>query len=79
MAYSAPIGDRSFRRYGKRFRSERATTAAREGGVAVSGLEMSQNWAGISWKEEELQNVMKGIHDRRVQYGDMGAVTTSPV
>jgi glutamate dehydrogenase (NADP+) len=47
--------------------------AANAGGVAVSGLEMSQNSARISWKEEELQrllvDIMKGIHDRCVEYG----------
>lgn len=47
--------------------------AANAGGVAVSGLEMSQNSARISWKEEELQtllqDIMKGIHGSCVQYG----------
>ena len=47
--------------------------AANAGGVAVSGLEMSQNSAKISWKEEELQtlltDIMKGIHDSCVEYG----------
>ena len=47
--------------------------AANAGGVAVSGLEMSQNSAKISWKEDELQDllreIMKGIHDRCVEYG----------
>jgi glutamate dehydrogenase (NADP+) len=47
--------------------------AANAGGVAVSGLEMSQNSAKISWKEEELQTllteIMKGIHQSCVQYG----------
>jgi len=47
--------------------------AANAGGVAVSGLEMSQNSARISWKEEELQrlllDIMQGIHDRCVEYG----------
>lgn len=47
--------------------------AANAGGVAVSGLEMSQNSAKISWKEHELQDllreIMKGIHDRCVEYG----------
>ncbi|MFQ5953712.1 MAG: NADP-specific glutamate dehydrogenase [Kiloniellales bacterium] len=47
--------------------------AANAGGVAVSGLEMSQNSARISWKEEELQNllrdIMQGIHDKCVEYG----------
>ena len=47
--------------------------AANAGGVAVSGLEMSQNSARISWKEEELQellrNIMQGIHDQCAEYG----------
>ena len=47
--------------------------AANAGGVAVSGLEMSQNSARVSWKEEELQDllrsIMQGIHDKCVQYG----------
>jgi glutamate dehydrogenase (NADP+) len=47
--------------------------AANAGGVAVSGLEMSQNSARISWKEPELQklllDIMAGIHDRCVTYG----------
>ena len=47
--------------------------AANAGGVAVSGLEMSQNSARISWKQEELQqlllDIMKGIHDRCVEHG----------
>ena len=50
--------------------------AANAGGVAVSGLEMSQNSARISWKEEELQdllrNIMKSIHDNCVKYGEEG-------
>lgn len=48
--------------------------AANAGGVAVSGLEMSQNSARLSWKEEELQkllrDVMQNIHDRCVRYGE---------
>ena len=47
--------------------------AANAGGVAVSGLEMSQNSAKISWREAELQKLlfdtMKGIHDRCVEHG----------
>jgi glutamate dehydrogenase (NADP+) len=47
--------------------------AANAGGVAVSGLEMSQNSARISWKEEELQrllrDIMDGIHTRCLEYG----------
>jgi glutamate dehydrogenase (NADP+) len=47
--------------------------AANAGGVAISGLEMSQNSAHISWKEHELQahltEIMMGIHDRCVEFG----------
>ena len=47
--------------------------AANAGGVAVSGLEMSQNSARISWKEADLQqhllDIMAGIHARCVEYG----------
>ena len=47
--------------------------AANAGGVAISGLEMSQNSARITWKEEELQNllreIMQNIHDKCVEYG----------
>ncbi|MEM7138588.1 MAG: NADP-specific glutamate dehydrogenase [Myxococcota bacterium] len=51
--------------------------AANAGGVAVSGLEMSQNSARITWKEEELQallrNIMSDIHERCVEYGQSPA------
>jgi glutamate dehydrogenase (NADP+) len=47
--------------------------AANAGGVAVSGLEMSQNSGRMVWKESEVQrlltDIMKGIHDRCVEYG----------
>ncbi|HET6604996.1 MAG TPA: NADP-specific glutamate dehydrogenase [Xanthomonadaceae bacterium] len=47
--------------------------AANAGGVAVSGLEMSQNSARITWKEPELQRLLRDIiqeiHDRCVRYG----------
>ena len=47
--------------------------ASNAGGVAISGLEMSQNSARISWKEQELQKllieIMTGIHDRCVEHG----------
>jgi len=50
--------------------------ASNAGGVAVSGLEMSQNSARISWKEEQLQQllreIMDGIHSRCLEYGDRG-------
>ncbi len=47
--------------------------AANAGGVATSGLEMSQNSLRISWSREEvdqkLQGIMKSIHDSCVKYG----------
>ncbi len=47
--------------------------AANAGGVAISGLEMSQNSARITWKEEELQKhlreIMADIHTSCVEYG----------
>ncbi len=50
--------------------------AANAGGVAVSGLEMSQNSERRAWKEEELQkmllDIMQGIHSRCIAYGDEG-------
>ena len=50
--------------------------AANAGGVAVSGLEMSQNAEKISWSEEELGEklsfIMKNIHDTCVKWGQDG-------
>jgi len=50
--------------------------AANAGGVAVSGLEMSQNSMRLSWTREELdsklQSIMKSIHDTCVKYGTDG-------
>ena len=47
--------------------------AANAGGVAVSGLEMSQNSIRMSWTREEvdqrLQQIMKNIHSKCLQYG----------
>lgn len=48
--------------------------AANAGGVAVSGLEMSQNSMRLSWDREELderlQKIMAGIHQSCVSYGE---------
>ena len=48
--------------------------AANAGGVAVSGLEMSQNSLRISWDRDEvdqrLKGIMKRIHEQCVQYGE---------
>ena len=50
--------------------------AANAGGVAVSGLEMSQNSGRRAWSEAELQqmlqDIMTGIHERCLTYGDRG-------
>ncbi len=47
--------------------------AANAGGVATSGLEMSQNSLRLSWTREEvddrLRGIMKAIHDQCVHYG----------
>ena len=47
--------------------------AANAGGVAVSGLEMTQNSMRLAWTREEvdtrLQVIMKNIHDTCVKYG----------
>lgn len=47
--------------------------AANAGGVAVSGLEMTQNSMRISWSRDELnvrlRNIMSDIHSKCVQYG----------
>ena len=47
--------------------------ASNAGGVATSGLEMSQNSCRISWSreevEEKLRGIMKNIHDNCVKYG----------
>lgn len=47
--------------------------AANAGGVAVSGLEQSQNSLRLSWSKEEvdsrLQEIMENIHEQCVTYG----------
>ena len=47
--------------------------AANAGGVATSGLEMSQNSLRLSWTREEvderLRNIMKSIHQQCVKFG----------
>lgn len=50
--------------------------ASNAGGVATSGLEMSQNSLRLSWTREEvdakLKNIMKDIHKSCVEYGSQG-------
>jgi glutamate dehydrogenase (NADP+) len=58
--------------------------AANAGGVATSGLEMSQNSSKLSWTREEVDNrlllIMKGIHksclDAAEAYGKKGDYVT---
>ncbi|TVZ58120.1 glutamate dehydrogenase (NADP+) [Flavobacteriaceae bacterium MAR_2010_105] len=48
--------------------------ASNAGGVATSGLEMSQNSLRLSWTrkevDEKLKDIMEDIHDSCVQYGE---------
>jgi glutamate dehydrogenase/leucine dehydrogenase len=50
--------------------------AANAGGVAVSGLEMSQNSIFTSWSREEVDNklcnIMKNIHTQCIEHGQDG-------
>jgi glutamate dehydrogenase (NADP+) len=50
--------------------------AANAGGVAVSGLEMSQNSQRLAWLapdlEERLRQIMINIHRQCVQHGQNG-------
>ena len=50
--------------------------ASNAGGVATSGLEMSQNSERLSWTREEveerLHNIMISIHNSCVKYGKEG-------
>ena len=50
--------------------------ASNAGGVATSGLEMSQNSMRLNWDRNEvdgkLKNIMTNIHDSCVKYGEEG-------
>ena len=50
--------------------------ASNAGGVATSGLEMSQNSLRMNWTREEvdekLKNIMKNIHSSCIEYGTEG-------
>ena len=51
--------------------------AANAGGVAVSGLEMSQNAMRLAWPRDEverrLQDIMRRIHDACLEHGLRGS------
>jgi glutamate dehydrogenase (NADP+) len=50
--------------------------AANAGGVAISGLEMTQNAIRMSWSRDEvdqrLQKIMHSIHEKCAEYGHDG-------
>ena len=53
--------------------------AANAGGVAVSGLEMSQNSMRMSWTREDIDSklkvIMSDIHNQCLEHGKNGHVT----
>lgn len=71
---STPEAIEAFEAAGTKFAPGKASNA---GGVATSGLEMSQNSLRMSWTREEvdskLHNIMKEIHASCVKYGTSDA------
>jgi glutamate dehydrogenase (NADP+) len=67
---TTPAAVRLFRDAGALFAPSKAANA---GGVAVSGLEQSQNALRISWSRDEvdsrLRAIMSGIHDQCAEWG----------
>lgn len=67
---STPDAMHAFQKSGILFAPGKASNA---GGVATSGLEMSQNSLRLSWSRKEvddkLKDIMEDIHDSCVQYG----------
>ena len=67
---STPEAVHEFQNHAVLFAPGKASNA---GGVATSGLEMSQNSLRLSWTREEVDNklkdIMKDIHDACVEYG----------
>ena len=67
---STPEAIEAFHKAGILFAPGKASNA---GGVATSGLEMSQNSLRFNWTREEvdakLHNIMKNIHGQCVEYG----------
>jgi len=65
-----PEAVEAFHKGGALFSPGKASNA---GGVATSGLEMTQNSMRLSWTREEvdtkLHNIMKSIHAQCVKYG----------
>ncbi|WP_299059412.1 NADP-specific glutamate dehydrogenase [uncultured Polaribacter sp.] len=67
---STPEAMHTFQKSGILFAPGKASNA---GGVATSGLEMSQNSLRLSWSrkevDEKLKDIMEDIHDSCVKYG----------
>lgn len=67
---SSPAAMEAFQKAGVLFAPSKAANA---GGVAVSGLEMTQNSMRLAWDRDELNHrlrqIMSGIHDQCVEYG----------
>ena len=67
---STPEAMHTFQKAGILFAPGKASNA---GGVATSGLEMSQNSLRLSWSrkevDERLKEIMENIHSSCVQYG----------
>ena len=70
---STPDAISTFQGAGVLFAPGKASNA---GGVATSGLEMSQNSLRMSWTadevDEKLHNIMKDIHQQCLDYGFNG-------
>ena len=70
---TTPAGIRVFREAGVLFAPGKAANA---GGVAVSGLEMSQNSQRIAWSRDEvdgrLRDIRRNIHGACVEHGQHG-------
>ncbi|MDF1817961.1 MAG: NADP-specific glutamate dehydrogenase [Immundisolibacteraceae bacterium] len=67
---SSPAAMEAFQEAGVLFAPSKAANA---GGVAVSGLEMTQNSMRLAWDRDELNHrlrqIMSGIHEQCVEYG----------
>lgn len=72
-----PDGIHAFQKAGVIYGPSKAANA---GGVAVSGLEMTQNSMRISWTREELderlKNIMTSIHEKASHYGESSTGVT---
>ncbi|MBM3315026.1 NADP-specific glutamate dehydrogenase, partial [candidate division WOR-3 bacterium] len=72
-----PSMPEAVRQYGRARILYGPSKAANSGGVAVSGLEMSQNRLGLHWTCEDvdghLRTIMKSVHEQCVRFGRVDA------